>query len=79
MSQTTLSLLRYGFAPDDVGGMEWDDKGEYARRDEALDLLWQAATEFDKRALSPQYAAAERARIMACSQWLRDMAQELSE
>lgn len=43
--------------------------------------LEEAADEFDRRAMLPQYGPAgtvtpDRARIMGCAQWLRDMAQD---
>ena len=43
--------------------------------------LLEAAEEFDRRAMLPEYgergcATRERVRIMACAQWLRDMAED---
>ena len=45
---------------------------------EAAAILEQAAEEFVRRAMTPLIAPGfERARVLACSQWLRDMAYEL--
>jgi hypothetical protein len=41
-----------------------------------MTTLEQAAEEFDRRAMMPQYTPTERARIMACAQWLRDMQED---
>jgi hypothetical protein len=38
-----------------------------------------AAQEFDRRAMLPTISEGfERARVMACAQWLRDMAQDIA-
>jgi hypothetical protein len=38
-----------------------------------------AASEFDRRAMLPQYGELERCRIFACATWLRDMAREIND
>lgn len=64
---------------DAGGGDMWeDDKGEYVLYADAVNLLEQAAEEFDRRAMSPAISAGfECTRVMACATWLRDMADEL--
>jgi hypothetical protein len=53
---------------------------EMVTREDAIGLLDQAADEFDRRAMLPTICSGfEQARVMACAQWLRDMAQELRD
>jgi hypothetical protein len=43
-------------------------------------ILEEAAEEFDRRAMLPTICEGfERCRVMACAQWLRDMAQDARE
>lgn len=45
---------------------------------DAANILEQAADEFDRRAMLPTISPGfEQARVMACGQWLRDMAYDL--
>lgn len=43
-------------------------------------VLEAAADEFDRRAMGPLiHPGYERARVMCCAEWLRDMAREMRE
>lgn len=58
--------------------MSIDLSALHAGSHEAADILEQAAEEFDRRAMLPTISAGfERTRVMACAEWLRDMAHDL--
>lgn len=58
--------------------MNIDWSAAHFSADEAAIVLDAAADEFDRRAMLPTIApGAERTRVMACAQWLRDMAHDV--
>jgi len=73
-----LKLTRYESGM--VHGESWMEPmsdGDYCLYDDVLRLMENMAQEFDRRAILPEYGDRERARILACSTWIRDMATEL--